>query len=142
MSEQKNSINNNPAEEKKESGIPVIIGMVITVALVGALVVLYMKYQKVNSDFKNQNAAQKQEAQTDTAESAIVTEGEVVMPSEETIPSTTAPANVSEDETENNSGISSTVNINYEVKKLDSFADSINPNDFSENNLSDANLSI
>ncbi|HPN96284.1 MAG TPA: hypothetical protein PLK35_00810 [Candidatus Moranbacteria bacterium] len=138
MNEQNKTPNTPPnTEENKENNIPSIAGIVIILALVGAFVFFFYRFQK-DSQMKEMEKTISEPAPAVSIPSADVTDTSsqgVGL----TIPELPAGASSSGSES---SVAEPVVDLNYEVGKLDSVANSVSENDFKSDELKNSELSL
>jgi Sec-independent protein translocase protein TatA len=129
----------NNEQQNKGQQIPSWVGIVLILVLVGTFVFFFWKFQQTGSSVKQAIESQKA-ASEETANQIVSQENPATgntAPStaaNETIP---APASAAASQS---SG--STVDINYEVKKMDDSANSVDENDFDSNNYSNAQIGL
>ena len=116
----------NNAPEKKDQLIPSWIGVVLILVLVGTFVFFFWKFQETGSSVKQTIESQKAVSNQNS---------EQIASQENTAAPEAAPAAASQ-------STGSTVDVNYEVKKLDESANSVNENDFDSNKYADAQIGL
>jgi hypothetical protein len=124
----------NNGSEKKEQSIPSWVGIVLIILLVGTFIFFFWKFQETSNSVKQ--AVETQKATSDEPPQIVSQENPQV--------GNTAPsAAVSETAPAPAIQISgSTVDISYEIKKLDESNNSIDEDDFDSNNYSDAQIGL
>jgi hypothetical protein len=128
-------INNEP--EKKEQLIPSWVGVALILVLAGTFVFFFWKFQETGSSVKQ--VVESQKATTIQTTDQIVSQENPAVGNTAPSPAVTgtAPAPVSASQS-----TGSTVDVNYEVKKLDDSANSVNENDFDSNKYADAQIGL
>ena len=128
-------INNGP--ERKEQLIPSWIGVVLILVLIGTFVFFFWKFQEEGSLVKQTVESQKA-VSNQTSEQIVSQENPATgntAPSTSATEATPAPTTVAQ-----SSG--STVDVSYEVKKLDESANSVDENNFDSNNFANAQIGL
>jgi len=129
-------INNGP--EKKEQSIPSWVGVALILVLVGTFIFFFWKFQETGNSVKqvieSQKAANNETAQIVSQENPVSGNTAPSTAVEEAVPiPVPAPASQS-------SG--STVDVSYEVKKMDEYNNSVDENDFDSSNYSNAQIGL
>jgi cytoskeletal protein RodZ len=131
----------NKQPENKQQAIPTWAGILIVIALVVAFILLFLKFQ--NMSLNNQTAGNPKAA---APSSPAVSSGNEANPAEGTTApaeGTTAPAPSNEPPAVTPApAAKSSINIDYEINKMDDSANSVSENDFNSANFSDAQIGL
>ena len=127
-------INNEP--KNKEQLIPSWVGVILILVLVGTFIFFFWKFQETGNSVKQ--SVESQKAISSQASNQIVsqessTAGNVA--SNTAVPKVVPAAPASQSS-------SSTIDINYEVKKMDESNNSVDENNFDSNDYSNAQIGI
>lgn len=126
--------NNNPEDNNQEKPIPTWVGLVVIIALVGSFIFFFWKFQKINEENKSIVNSKSTTEQVNSKNPPVESTVDSVQSG------TQAEVADQEDDTGQVSG--SSIDIDYELKKLDESANTMNENNFNSANFSDANLGL
>lgn len=133
MNEQTNMPQINNEQKNKEQIVPTWVGILIVIALVGAFVFFFWKFQDANEKNKQ---IEVQAPVTGRSQEETPALQETVPPAGQTV---AIPSESSEDVAQNSS---TNIDIDYELKKMDESADLVNETDFDSGNFSNAQIGL
>lgn len=135
MSENQTFQTNN-GQPGKEQWIPTWAGIALILVLVATFIFFFWRFQETGDSVKQ--AVESQKAINEKNSDQIVSQENPATGS--TAPSPAADATAAPATPSQSSG--STVDVNYEVKKLDESANSVSENDFDSNSFSNVQIGL